>query len=148
MATITKAPSGAWKAVIRRTGNPTIAKPFRVKRDAESWARTTEDEIIRGTYISRSHSEKTSIKSPLERYLKEVTPTKKASIQKAEHQRAKIIFERLGKYSLASLGAEHIAAFSDDRLGEGKSRSTVRLELALLGHLFTPSQSKNGAWAW
>ncbi len=137
MATITKAPSGAWKVVIRRTSNPTVSKSFRVKRDAASWARTTEDEIIRGIHISRSHSEKTSIKSALERYLNEVTPTKKASTQKAEHQRAKIILERLGQYSLASLGAEHIAAFRDARLAEGKSPSTVRLELALLGHLYT-----------
>jgi len=67
MATITKASSGAWKAIIRRTGNPTIAKSFRVKRDAESRARTTEDEIIRGIYISRSHSGKTTIKKALER---------------------------------------------------------------------------------
>lgn len=137
MATITKAPSGAWKAIIRRTGNPTIAKSFRVKRDAESWARTTEDEIIRGIYISRSHSEKTTIKKALERYLKEVTPTKKASTQKAEKQRAKKLLEQLGQYSLASLSAEHIAKFRDDRLEEGKSASTVRLELALLGHLYT-----------
>ena len=132
-----EAPSGAWKGIIRRTGNPTVAKSFRVKRDAESWARTTEDEIIRGIYISRSHSEKTTIRKALERYLKEVSPTKKASTQKAEKQRAKKLLERLGQYSLASLSAEHIAKFRDDRLEEGMSASTVRLELALLGHLYT-----------
>jgi len=137
MASIIKAPSGAWKAIIRRTGNPTAAKTFRTKRDAENWARVTEDEIIRGIYISRSHSERTTIKKALERYLKEVTPTKKPSTQKSEKHRAKILFKRLGKYSLATLSAKHIAKFRDDRLEEGKSPSTVRLELALLGHLFT-----------
>jgi len=137
MASITKAPSGAWKAIIRRTGTPTVAKTFRTKRDAENWARVTEDEIIRGIYISRSHSERTTIKKALERYLKEVTPTKKPSTQKSEKYRAQILFKRLGKYSLATLSAKHLAKFRDERLEEGKSPSTVRLELALLGHLFT-----------
>lgn len=137
MATITKAPSGAWKAVIRRTGNPTVAKSFRVKRDAENWARKTEDEIIRGIFISQSHSEKTSIAKALERYLKEVTPTKKPSTQKPEIRREKILSRHLGQYSLASLGAEHVAQYRDNRLAEGISNSSVRLELALLSHLYT-----------
>ena len=48
MATIVKTPSGTWKAVIRKTGFPTTVKTFRLKRDAEDWARTTEDEMVRG----------------------------------------------------------------------------------------------------
>jgi hypothetical protein len=46
MAVIVKAPSGAWKALIRITGNPTVSKTFGIKRDAESWGRKTEDEIM------------------------------------------------------------------------------------------------------
>ena len=137
MATIVKAPSGAWKALIRITGNPTVSKSFRVKRDAENWARKTEDEIIRGVYISKSHSERTTIEKALERYLKEVTPTKKPSTQKPEIRREKIIRKHLGKYTLASLGAEHVADYRDMRLADGKSASSVRLELALLSHLYT-----------
>ena len=45
MATIVKTPSGTWKALIRKTGFPTTIKTFRLKRDAEDWARRTEDEI-------------------------------------------------------------------------------------------------------
>jgi hypothetical protein len=48
MATIVKTPSGTWKAVIRKIGWPTTAKTFRTKRDAEDWARRTEDEMVRG----------------------------------------------------------------------------------------------------
>ena len=105
MATITKAPSGAWKAVIRRKGNPTVSKSFRVKRDAQSWARTTEDEMVRGVDIARSHSERTTIKTALERYLKEVTSTKKSSTQKPEGYKAQKLIEHLGQYSLAFLSA-------------------------------------------
>jgi hypothetical protein len=48
-----------------------------------------------------------------------------------------LLINRLGKYSLASLGSEQIAQYRDQRLSEGKSANTVRLELALLSHLFT-----------
>jgi hypothetical protein len=44
MSTLVKTPSGAWKAVIRKNGFPTTIKTLRLKRDAEDWARPTEDE--------------------------------------------------------------------------------------------------------
>ena len=137
MATIVKAPSKAWKAVIRRKGWPTVAKSFRTKRDALDWARNTEDEMIRGVYLKRVSSESTTIASALDRYLKEITPTKRASTQHGEKVRAALIRERLGRYTLASLSPDIVATFRDDRRVEGKSASTVRLELALLGHLYT-----------
>jgi len=48
MATIVKTKSGSWKAIICITGSPITTKTFRIKRDATNWARTTEDEIVRG----------------------------------------------------------------------------------------------------
>ena len=137
MATIVKTPAGSWKAIIRITGYPIKTKTFRVKRDATDWARTTEDEIVRGVYISRSPSEKMTLKKAFERYLKEVTVTKKPSTQAFENKREKTICKHLGRYSLASLSPENIANYRDMRLAEGKSADTVRLELALLSHLFS-----------
>ena len=43
----------------------------------------------------------------------------------------------LGAYSLSALTPEIIGSYRDARLAEGRSGSTVRLELALLSHLFT-----------
>lgn len=137
MATIVKTNSGSWKAIIRITGNPIVTKTFRIKRDATDWARTTEDEIIRGVYIVKSHSEKTTIAKALDRYLKEITPTKKPSSQKPEIRRERIVRKHLGKYSLASLSAANLAQYRDKRLSEGMSATSVRLELALISHLYT-----------
>ena len=60
MATINRTEAGTWKAQVRLAGWPNQIKTFRIKRDAENWARTTEDEIIRGIYIPRSNSGKLS----------------------------------------------------------------------------------------
>lgn len=143
MATIVKTPAGKWKAVVRKTGWPTNTKTFRTKRDAEDWARRTEDEMVRGVYIQRSGSERLTLEKALERYLAEVTPSKKPTTRKAEATKAKQLIQHLGKYSLAALSAEVIANYRDTRLntlnkhGRPTSNNTVRLELALLSHLFT-----------
>ncbi len=136
-------PAGTWKAVVRKTGWPTNTKTFRTKRDAEDWARRTEDEMVRGVYIQRSGSERMTLEKALERYLSEVTPSKKPTTRKAEATKAKQLIQRLGKYSMAALSAEVIAKYRDTRLGPlsksglPASNNTVRLELALLRHLFT-----------
>jgi integrase len=137
MATIVKTPSGTWKAMIRKNGWPTSTKTFRTKRDAEDWSRRTEDEMVRGVFIQRTPSEKMTIETAMLRYVKEVVPTKKPSTQKREATRVKQLLSHFGNYSLAAVTTEMVAAYRDLRLEQGKSNNTVRLELALLGHLFT-----------
>lgn len=143
MAIIVDTPSGTYKAVIRKTGWPTTSKTFRLKRDAQNWARRTEDEMVRGVYIQRSSSERLTLESALKRYLAEVSPTKAKKTHQSEQATARILTSRLGKYSLAALNADVIANYRDARLTEKTrlktltSNNTVRLELALLSHLFT-----------
>jgi integrase len=150
VATIVKTPSGTWKAVIRKQGWPTTAKTFRTKRDAEDWSRRTEDEMVRGVFIQRGTAERLNFDDALDRYLREVTPTKKSATQRAEQLKSKPLREFFGGYALAAINVDLVARYRDQRLATKSQRtragamvaeplrpSTVRLELALLGHLFT-----------
>lgn len=146
MATIVKTPSGTWKAVVRRNGWPTTSKTFPRKRQAEDWARGVEDEMVKGLFIKRSFAERLTISKALDRYLAEVTTAKRPTTQVSERRRAETIRAELGAYSLATLSPEVIAQFRDKRLAgdlrkDGsrvpRANNTVRLELALLGHLYT-----------
>lgn len=147
MAAIVATSAGTWKAIIRKRGWPASIKTFRLKRDAEDWARRTEDEMVRGVHIQRAPSERTTVSTALQRYLKEVTPTKRPFSRVTEVARAKTIDSFLGQYSLAAVTPELVAQFRDARLtgdidrktGKRKPRAanTVRLDLALLSHLFT-----------
>lgn len=148
MATIVKTPSGTWKAVIRKTGFPTTIKTFRLKKDAEDWARRSEDEMVRGLFVQRAPAERLTFEKAMRRYLAEVTPTKRPMTQAGEHKRSAPLIEFFGKYSLAAITADLVAQYRDKRLAgedrkdeDGKpvprAANTVRLELALLGHLFT-----------
>lgn len=149
MATLVKTSSGTWKAVIRKTGFPTASKTFRTKRDAEDWARRTEDEMVRGVYIQRAPSERMTVADAIKRYLTEVSPTKRPASAACDARHSKPLTQRLGKYSLAALTPEIIAKYRDERLAgldrkdakgrpdpRPRSPNTVRLDLALLGHMF------------
>ena len=144
MATFVKTPAGTHKGIVRKKGWPLKSKTFRLKRDAVDWARQVEYEMVRGTYIDRGSSERLLLRDALDRYLREVSCTKSPSTAASERSRARILKERLGRYSLAAITPEALSNFRDDRLGEGKSPNSVRLELALLSHLFTKAMSDWG----
>lgn len=78
-----------------------------------------------------------TVSAALDRYIKEVIPTKKESSQRRDIGRAEFMKSRLGRYSLAALNSEIIAEYRDQRLAEGKANNTVRLELAVLSHMYT-----------
>jgi len=88
-------------------------------------------------YAPRANTEQLFIHNALERYINEVTPTKSPTTQVSERQRARHLQTIFDKYSLAVLNTDIIFDYRDKRLKEGESNNTVRLELALLGHLYT-----------
>lgn len=144
MATIAKNSAGNWKAIIRKRGWPAAIKTFRTKRDAQDWARRVEDEMVRGVYIDRAPSERMTLKDALHRYLTDVSPTKGRGAAAREKNTAKPILNFFGRYSLAAITPQMIAEYRDQRLrtpsertGKPLSGNTVRLELALLSHVFT-----------
>lgn len=139
MALIAKTPSGTWKALIRKVGFKSTSKTFRTQRDAMDWARRTEDEMVRGVFIQRAPSERLIFNDAIDRYLKEVSVTKSSFTLRGEISKSKQLKAKLGKYSLATITPDLVAKYRDDRLEEGRKPNTVRLELALLGHLFTVS---------
>ncbi|MBO9469603.1 site-specific integrase [Endozoicomonas sp. G2_2] len=149
MATLTKTEAGRWKAVIRRQGWPTSSKTWRTKRDAEDWARRTEDEMARGIYQNRAPAERMTLSGAIDRYLSDVTPTKKESTQKAEQAKARKLRAALGQYSLVAIAPDVVAGYRDEQLADGKSRDTVRLQLALLSHIFEIAikEWRVGIWA-
>ena len=137
MATITKTPSNTWKAVIRKRGWPLTIKTFRTKRDAADWARSTDNEIVRGVYINRAGAERLLFDKALGRYLAEVSASKRPSTAYGESRKAKALKKKFDAYSLATITPDLVAEYRDERLAAGKSADRVRLGLSLLSHLFT-----------
>lgn len=144
MARIVLTPSGKWKALIRKVGWPSVSKTFRIQRTAIDWARSIEDEMVKGVFIQRAPSQRLTLEVALDRYLKDVSVTKSIFTQRGETSKSKQLKVELGKYSLAAITPDLVAGYRDKRLEAGKKPNTVRLELALLGHLFTVAMQEWG----
>ena len=80
--------SGNWRAIVRKKGFPRLAKTFDTKAEAETWAATVESEMGRGVFVSMKEAENTTLAEALDRYEREVIPSKKGA--KAEIVRMRI----------------------------------------------------------
>ncbi|MHB9043103.1 site-specific integrase [Acidithiobacillus sp.] len=129
-----------WQAQIKRKGFPMVVKTFRTKSEATHWATITESEMMRGVFVSRSESERTTVESLIDRYAREVLPAQKGGHR--EVSRVKHIKEGLGKYSLAALTSSLVADYRDARL-KSVGPQSVKHELGLLQRAL-----KKGAQEW
>lgn len=126
----------SWRAQVRRKGYPTISATFDTKAEAQRWATEIEGDMSRARFVDIREAEQTSIADALRRYRREVTDHKKGA--KQESTRIDRWLEHpLAAKSLATLRSSDLAAWRDDELQAGKSGSTVRLNLAIISHLYT-----------
>ncbi len=134
----------AWQAQIIRRGHERQYKTFDTKAEAEAWARQIEGEMDRGVFVSRTESENTTLGEALTRYLTEVTPTKKPTTAYRERVIGRYLQGHpLARRALASVRGKDMADYMRQRQGDGKGANTIRLELALLSHLFNTART---AW--
>ena len=120
---------GVWRVRIRRRGLPLVSKVFKAKADAQTWAFKTERSMELG-FLSPDHD--CPLKELLERYRREITPTKNGATQ--ENSRIKKLCKHpIARIRLSNLTSNDIAKFRDERL-ETVSGSTVTKELSLISH--------------
>lgn len=135
MAFIEKRGDFQYRVQVRRKGFPTQTSTFNTRNDAETWALTVESEMKRGIFVSRKEAESTTVSEALDRYAKEITPRKKSAAR--ELDRIKRWQARpLAQCFLASVKGKDLAKFRDARRAEGAAENTIRLDFALLSHLF------------
>lgn len=126
----------AWRAQIRRKGYPTLSATFDTKAEAQRWAAEIEGDMSRKRFVDTREAESTTLEEALERYVNEVSEAKKGSAQEKVRAKKWQKSEWGGK-SLAAIRSSDMAAYRDAELKAGKSTATVRLNLALISHLYT-----------
>ena len=134
MATLTKR-GNFWRAQVRRRGFPPQHKTFDTRAEAEAWGRSTESEMDRGIFVSRAEAERTTLAEALERYKAEVSCLKAHPAQ--DYQRiSHWLRQPLAHRYLTNLKGSDFATYRDARRAQGRAENTIRLELALVSHLF------------
>lgn len=142
MATFRKRSNG-WQARIQRKGYPDLAKTFKTHAEALSWARKVEYEIEKGIFDNQLETKQATLADLLNRYFKEITSHKKS--QKPEFYRIQgWLKSPLAPRFIETLRSSDFAAWRDLRLKQGRAGNTVKLELALISHLFFVARAEWG----
>lgn len=132
MATIRKRGNLQWQAIVKRRGYPLTSKTFETQKDAATWARSIERDMDRGQYMPRNDAEQTLLHELIERYRRDVLPTKRGAHFSTS---LRVLDDRLGRYSLAAITSRVVADFRDARLHARLSPSTVKQEVNLLSRI-------------
>lgn len=155
MATIEKriTPSGetTFRVKIRLKGCEPQTATFERLTDARKWAAATESAIREGRHFKTVEAKKHSFAELIDRYIKEVLPTKTAKL--ASNQKIQLIWFKaeIGHYSLADVTPAVIAQCRDKLLSEngpkGRPRSpaSVVRYLSALSHAFKIAVND---WQW
>jgi integrase len=121
-----------WRVKIRRAGLPAQTQTFDSKLLAQQWARSVEADIDKGITVDRRTAERTSLAQVLERYRREVTPTKRGAAD--ENLRPPAMAQRpLARIRMSVLTSSRLAAYRDERL-KVVSGATVNREFNVLSH--------------
>jgi integrase len=139
MATFRKR-NDKWQARVQRSGQSSIAKSFNTKADAVKWARNVESQLDLGILAPKQTMPR--LMPIVERYVKEVTPTKKGYSQE-RYRAAQWKKSKLADMQLDKITGEVVAKYRDERLKE-VSANTVRLELAFLSVVFEQCRKEWG----
>lgn len=139
MATFRKR-NDKWQARVQRTGQRSIAKTFNTKADAIKWSRNVESQLDLGTFAPKETMPR--LRPMLERYVYEVTPSKKGASQE-RYRAAQMMKTKLADLFMDKITSEVVAKYRDQRLTE-VSNNTVRLELAFLSVVYEQSRKEWG----
>jgi integrase len=135
--------SNGWQVRVRRKGYPEVNKTFPSRKEAESWARNIESEMDRGVFVSRVEADNTTLAELLNRYLKEITPQKKHP--SVETYRIKTWLKTsLAQRFISNIRSSDFAIRRDARIKDGMSPASIKLEFAIISHLYFVARAEWG----
>lgn len=134
----------SYSATIRIKGCPAVGRTFDTKGEAVAWAAKTEEEIKANKYHDPRLAMQVTFGAAIERYLLNVSSKKAINTQMREKASAVRLLEYIGvDKPLGAISSADVAEFRDARL-KNVTACSVRLELALLSHLFTKARKEWG----
>lgn len=137
--------AGKWQARVTRKGYPQEVKSFNNRTDALRWARELELAMDRGSYHGAGEADRLPLRDLMDRYLRQVTPTKRGATDEAIRLRA-LQRSRLASFTLETLTPSEIAAFWDQRLATVRAGAVIR-DLSLLSSVINHARREWGVTA-
>src|SRR5690606_30167837 len=127
--------ANGWRAQIRKKGYPSLSATFPTRSEAERWAAEIEGDMSRARFVDTREAQQTTLADALKRYQREISDHKKGAAQESARI-ARWLGHPLARRPIGSIRSSDLAEYRDNAL-KSLSPSTVRLNLAIISHLFT-----------
>jgi integrase len=133
-----------YTATVRVKGFPALARTFDTKGEAKSWSADIEKEMRMGRYQDVRSIENLTLAETIERYLTQVSATKRPNSIRRDKDSAKAILNDFGyEISLCDVTPQRLATYRDNRI-KNVSPSSIQKEFALLSHMFNVARREWG----
>lgn len=137
--------SDSYRVQVRLKGFPTQSASFTRLTDAKKWVQSTEAAIRESRYFKNSEAKKHTISELVDRYIKQVLPSKPKSIRQQTRQ-LNWWKSKLGAFTLADVTPALLAETRDLlREERGVGPATAVRYMAALSHAFTIATKE---WGW
>ncbi len=128
-------------ATIRQKGYKSVSRTFDTKGEARAWAAEIEVEM-KGRRFKDPRRANLTLSTAMKRYVENITIHKALTTQEREKRIAKTLLQNFGEDTLLpDITPSVVANYRDYRMSSVSAYS-VRLELALLSHLFTKAHKE------
>lgn len=135
MPQIRKRAPSQFQARVRLTGHPEVTRTFSSRQDAVQWANERERMVSQGLGEAMQMADDITLFQALDRYANEVTPLKRSQQQELSRLR-RWQQNPIADQPLSRIRAVEFARYRDQRQEQGAGANTVRLDLALVSHVF------------
>lgn len=146
MATFKRRESGWYQAKIRRKGFPAQSQTFQFEEDAKKWARDIESKMDKGSFVSLSVAEKTTMNELIERFKNDFAVhhyRKREDNKEAWRFQCQHLINYFGEYSVLAVTPPLVAKYRDARM-KAVSGTTVRKEINMLSKILTVASQEFG----
>lgn len=131
MASISKLPSGSWRALIRVKGHKAISATFSSEKLAKAFAKEKERQLEEIKATGRAAAPKGStVGHYIDAYLDYIQPGR--TLQRSALFIYKALKERFGKIGIERLSKSHLDTFIEERKKQGVQGQTIAGDLSLL----------------
>lgn len=134
---------GGWRAQVRR-GNRTLTKTFRMKADAETWARDIERAIDMDIDpTSRRVTTKDKFATLINQHIDDLATYGKPLRRSKEGVLKRLAIE-LGDEPVANITRERLITYGRERVKAGAGPATLAIDLSFIGTVLTHAAAMHG----
>jgi integrase len=143
MSSITKLPSGSWRAQVRRKGRY-VSQSFLRHKDAEEWALKMERRVDRGETVSKHRPDLINTVADLvDLHIADMLDVRKPLRRSKAYSLSKLRND-LGHLRLNQIERERIIEFARDRRNEGAGPVTIAMDISYLKTIMLHATAVHG----